>query len=54
MKRKPQVSVTVSPVSVRSASTVQRASSLDQAAATTRWLKRMWRSMPPSRAVSRT
>jgi hypothetical protein len=48
------VSVTVSFVSVRSAVTVQRASSLDHSARTTRWWKRMCRSMPRSRAVSRT
>ena len=40
-KRKPQVRVTVSPVSVRSASTVQRASALDHSALTTRWRKRI-------------
>ena len=50
-KRKPQVSRTASPVSVRSASTVQRASALDHSARTTRWPKRMASSTPWSRAV---
>ena len=45
---------TVSPVSVRSAVTAQWASGDDQATRVTRWPKRMWRSMPPSLAVSRT
>jgi hypothetical protein len=48
------VSSTVSPVSVRSACTVQRASGVDHAARTTRWPKRMCSSMPASLAVSRT
>ncbi len=52
-KTKPQVSVTVSPVSVRSAVTVQQASSDDQSARTIRWWKRILRSMPASDAVSR-
>jgi len=43
---RPQVNRTVSPVSERSASTVQTASSVDQAARTTRWLNRMCRSTP--------
>jgi hypothetical protein len=46
------VSVVVSALSVRRAVTVQRASSLDHSAATTRWPKRMWRSTSYSRAVS--
>ncbi len=41
-----------SPVSVRSAVTCQRASSLDQSAAMIRWLKRMCSSIPDSAAVS--
>ena len=40
--------------SVRSASTFQRASSLDHSAATTRWWKRIFSSIPLSRAVCRT
>ena len=46
------MSSTVSPVSVRSAVTCQRASSVDQSAGTIRWLKRMCSSMPASAAVS--
>ena len=45
---------TVSPLSVRSTSTVQRASSVDHSARTTLWLKRIFSSTPYSRAVSPT
>jgi hypothetical protein len=48
------VSSTVSPLSVRSTPTVQRASSVDQSALTTRWWKRILRSMPYMLAVSFT
>ena len=47
------MTVTVSPVSVRSAVTVQWASSVDQSAATMRWRNRMWSPTPVSLAVSR-
>ena len=47
-----RVRCSVSPVSVRSAVTCQRASALDQSAAVTRWWKRMCVSTPDSVAVS--
>jgi hypothetical protein len=52
VNKKLHVSVTDSPVSVLHASTVQRASSLDHWARTTRCWNRMCSSMPFSRAVS--
>ena len=45
---------TVSPSSPRSAVTVHCASSEDHSARTTRWLKRIFESIPFSRAVSLT
>jgi hypothetical protein len=54
MNRKLQVKRVTSRFSPRSTSTVQRALSLDHAARFTQCPKRMWRSMPCSRAVSFT
>jgi hypothetical protein len=54
VKTNPAVIVTVSPVSVLSAVTVHRASSEDQSARMTLWLKRMCRSTACSAAVSLT
>ena len=54
MSRNRQVKRTVSSVSVRSASTVHRDSSLDQSAPTTRWLNLILLSIAYSLAVSRT
>ena len=51
-KRKPHVNRTVYPVSVRSACTVQRESSLDHSARTTLCPYRIFSSTPYSRAVS--
>jgi hypothetical protein len=58
VKTKPAVKVMVSPSvappPVRSAVTVQRACADDHSILVTRCPKRMWRSIPPSEAVSRT
>ena len=57
MNRKLQVKRTISVApspTLRSASTVQRASGDDHDARLTRWWKRMFLSMPLSTAVSRT